>query len=643
VHPSLKISLLGGFRASRPGEDVVPFASKKAQALLAYLAVERERPQTRETLAALLWGNTGEDRARHNLRQSLSRIRQSFGDIVAGRAELLSLDSAMCATDVAEFDGLSGAETCDELRRCLDLYRGEFLSGVEPREPGIVDWLLVVRGRFRQAACDVAHRLVLRLVDEGREEEAISALQDLLVIDPADEIGHRKLMQLLAAAGRRSDALRQFQRCRDALKRELGAEPDPATVALCMELQRNSATGPGNGNKVARKSALVPAIAVLPFENRSREDAAYFADGIAEDLTTALSSFQSLAVISRGSSFHYRHSDLPDRRIADELGAQYLLRGSVQRSGNRIRINVQLMDALAGLQVWGHRYDRELEDVFALQDEITSVLVSTLAGRVEAARLNHARNAPAERLDAYDLVLRGKDHHHRFTADDTRTCIDMFERAVERDPSYAVAHAWLACGYGLAMVFNLEDVSTLVDKSQAAAEKGLRLDENESECHRVLAQVQLTRRNLERAQWHQDRALFLNPNDDRILCAQGEILTFVGRAEEGEEWIRKAQRLNPYHPERYWTHLARALIHQDRFGEAMAALDKLSLPRQDDLVYRIVAGVGMGNRQTVSEAMKTLGTRFPEFDVSHFVETLPYTDSAYRDDIAKPLLDLYRG
>lgn len=633
----MKINLLGGFRATRNGGEPIAFTSRKAQALMAYLAVEADRAQSRETLASLLWGSTGEQRARHNLRQSLGKLRQAFGQVVVANGDCLSLDCAICHTDVGEFQSLVGRNDVDALRRCLDLYRGELLAGMELREAEFSDWLLVVRNRLRQTACEVAARLADKLVAEDRLEDAIAALDDLLAIDAADEKAHRQLIKLYAATGNRSRALRQYQRCKSVLERELGAAPDARTRALCRRLKQDGDRPADSALASADSGASIPTLAVLPFENLSDGDADYFANGITEDLTTTLSCFHSLAVISRGSSFRYRDRTVPEKTIANELGAQFLVRGSVQRLDTRVRIHVALMDAEAGLQVWGHRYDREMVDVFALQDDITSTLVSTLAGRVEAARLSRARHAAPERLDAYDLVLRGKDHHHRFTAEDTRLCIDMFEKAIERDPSYAVAYAWLACGYGLAMVFGLGDVSRLVDKAQTAAQKGLDLDENESECHRVLAQVQLTRRNLDMALRHQERALFLNPNDDRILCAQGEILTFVGRAGEGLQWVRKSMRLNPYHPQRYWTHLARALYHLDHFEDAMAALANVANPRLDDLVYTIVAAQRLGNADAAPRAVAELRRRFPEFRVDAFIESLPYTEPAYRRAIEAPL------
>ena len=634
--------MLGRFEARWSDGEPVDVIAKKAQALLAYLAVEHGRAHTRDQLATLLWSETGDERARHNLRQALSKIRACSDTLIKTRGETLEIDPAGCTADVVEFERLANSQDPDQLRRCLELYRGELLEGLLPREPVYDEWLLLARARLRRLACEAADRLVNVLIAQNRSGEAIEALNHRLVMDPACEPAHSKLMELFAGIGRRSDALRQYQTCVEALQRELGAEPSAETQALYTKIRKAEVGSEGKEVAQTARPALPataerPTVAVLPFENLSKSEDAYFVDGIVEDLITALSRFSSLQVIARGSSFAYRDRAVPDREIAEALGAQFLVRGSVQRAGQRVRINVQLLDAREGLHLWGDRFDRELEDVFVLQDEITSTLVSTLAGQVEAARLAHARKAPPERLDAYDMLLRGKDHHHRFTAEDCRQCIEMFERAIELDPSYAVAHAWLACGLGQAMVFKLDEIPKLVDRSQAAAERGLALDENESECHRLLAQIFLTRRHLERSLWHQERALFLNPNDDRSVCSMGEILSFRGRHEEAEKWVRESMRLNPYHPQRYWTHLARALFHLGRFKETLDALAHISRLRKDDHGYRVAAAARHGDARILERSVAELREAFPDFEPEAFAASLPYEHEKDRQAVRDAL------
>ncbi len=639
---TLRLNVLGPFHAEWSDGTPLEVTGKKTQALMGYLAVESARPHTRDQLAGLLWSETGDERARHNLRQALSKIRRSHGPLISTSGDALTLDLTLCTTDVREFERLAGSHDIDELSHCIALYRGELLDGLVLREPVFDEWILGAQHRLRRSAYNAIERLAHGLIEAERSEEAIDVLNRRIAMDPACEPAHRHLMEVFARTGRRSDALRQYQFLSDALQRELGAEPSAETKVLherIRDIDSTAGAPPAAPRKAAPASAEheLPGVAVLPFDNLSGPDDGYFVDGMTEDIITALSHFSSLLVISRLSTFAYRDGEASDQRIAEELGAQFLVRGSVRRAGDRVRINVQLIDAHAGSTLWAHRFDRELEDVFLVQDELTSTIVSTLAGRVEAARLAQARRAPRERLDAYDYVLRGKEHHHRYTEDDCRSAIEMFEHAVESDPDYAIAHAWLACGLGQAMLYRPDEQAELVDQAQRAAERGLELDETESECHRILGQVSMIRRNLDRAIRHQERGLFLNPNDDRSVCAMGEFLSFVGRSEEAEAWIRKAMKLNPYHPPRFWSHLARALFHQGRYEEASQALQNVRAPRVREQAFQVAARAKIGDAKALARGVEELRDVSPSFNADKFVDQLPYEHEGDREALREAL------
>jgi adenylate cyclase len=639
---TLRLNILGPFYAQWSDGEPLEVTGKKTQGLLGYLAVESARPHSREQLAGLLWSETGDERARHNLRQALSKIRRSYGPLISSTGDTLALDLEQCSVDARDFDALARSKDVADLERCMALYRDDLLDGLVLREELYDEWLLGAQYQFRRTACDVIERLAVTLADTDRPDEAVDVFNRRIAMDPACEPAHRHLMELFDRIGRRSDALRQYEFLADALGRELGTEPSPETNAVYERIRTGGGRGLGPESSPQVTSPHpseheLPTVAVLPFDNLSGPQDSYFVDGMVEDIITALSHFSSLMVISRGSTFAYRGREVSDRDAAAELNAQFLVRGSVRRAGDRVRLNVQLLDAHAGSTLWAHRFDREIEDVFVVQDELSSVIVATLAGRVEAARLAKARRAPPERLDAYDYVLRGKEHHHRYTREDCEAAIDMFEHAVESDPGYAQAHAWLACGLGLAMRFRPREYDELLNQAEVAAKHGLALDESDSECLRILAQIALMRRNLQLAIRHQERGLFLNPNDDRSVCAMGEILSFAGRCEEAEGWVRKAMRLNPYHPPRYWAHLARALFHVGRYREALDALENFPAPRVRELAYQVAASGMLGDADETAKHVAALHKVAPDFDVDRFVASLPYEDNEDRRALREAL------
>jgi adenylate cyclase len=370
-----------------------------------------------------------------------------------------------------------------------------------------------------------------------------------------------------------------------------------------------------------------PSIAVLPFQNMSGDpEQEYFVDGITEDVLTELSRFRELFVISRNSVFVYKGKQVNVQKVAKELGVQYVVEGSVRKAGNRVRITVQLIDAETDSHLWAERYDRELADVFAIQDEVTSSIVSILPGRVEAAASDRVQRKPPENLAAYECVLAGKLLHHRSDRTDNQEALRMLDRAIALDPGYAHAHAWKACVLGQSFVngwsANPEFTIRIVIEELALA---LSLDENDSDVHRVLAAVNLSvHRNHDKAFYHQERALALNPNDDLIVVQQGEMLTWIGEAERGIEWIQKAMRLNPYHPERFWSHLGRAYFVARRYSEAVKAFQRISRADYSHLSFLAACYAQLGDAVAAKGATDEVLKRAQDFSIERFIATQHY-------------------
>ena len=392
---------------------------------------------------------------------------------------------------------------------------------------------------------------------------------------------------------------------------------------------------PNAGATVGLKPAgnVLPSIAVLPFANMSGDaEQEFFVDGLTEDIITELSRFRELLVISRNSVFVHKGKAVNVQDFAREFGADYVVEGSVRKVANRVRVTVQLIDAESDRHIWADRYDRELEDIFAIQDEVTSAIVATLRGRVEAATHDRAKRKPTENMAAYEYVLTGRVLHHWSAREANAEALRMLERATELDPKYAQAHAWKACVLGQSWVHGwCEDKEAVWSSIANELQIALALDDNDADVHRILAAVNLASNNHDKAAYHQERALNLNPNNDLIVVQQGEILTWLGRPQEGIEWIRKAMRLNPYHPERFWNHLGRAQYLGGAYAEALVSFSRITTPDHTHHAFLAAASAQIGNSTAAAAHAREVLAREPGFSVENYLGTLHYKADTDRE------------
>jgi adenylate cyclase len=397
---------------------------------------------------------------------------------------------------------------------------------------------------------------------------------------------------------------------------------ESATIAALESSKETSAA------HVTRK----PSIAVLPLVNMSGDpEQEFFADGLTEDIITELSRFRDLLVISRNSTFVHKGKAVKVQEVARELGVEYVLEGSVRKVGDRVRVTVQLIDAQTDRHVWAERYDRKLEDIFAIQDEVTGAIVATLPGRVEAATQERVKRKRTDNMAAYECVLAAKVLHHRSQRDANAEAQSLLDRAIALDPNYAHAHAWKACVLGQTWIYGwCADRDATFQQVADELQIALRLDDNDSDVHRILAAVNLTRDDHDKAMYHQERALALNPNYDLVVVQQGELLTWLGRPEEGVDWIRKAMRLNPYHPERFWNHLGRALYCTEKFAEAAEAFARITRPDHTHHAFLAAIFAQMGNSVAAAAHAAEVVKLEPAFSVAGYLATQHYKQEADR-------------
>ncbi len=403
------------------------------------------------------------------------------------------------------------------------------------------------------------------------------------------------------------------------------------------EAAPESAASGENAASGESTEAAKPSIAVLPFDNMSKdEEQEYFVDGMTKDIITELSRHHDLFVIARNTTFTYKGKAVDISEVGRELGVRYVVEGSVRKAGNRLRITVQLIDAATGHHLWAERYDREMEDVFEVQDEITQVIVANLPRRVEAARLEESKKKPTENMAAYDYLLRAKDHHHKRTKEDNAKAIEMAEKAIELDPEFGQAYAWHSCILGQAWGAGYIEEEEVFKLMAPAAEALEAHEDDDAECHRILAELEvLVHGNFEKARFHQDRAYAFNPNDPRIVSQRGEMLIRFGEAEEAIGWIEKAMRLDPSEADRRAVHLGMAHFAARQYQEAIEAFKRSPKLGHVQRAALAACHAALGNKAAAeTEAARALEQK-PDFSVEAELQRTPYqfeADTAHHRD-----------
>lgn len=454
----------------------------------------------------------------------------------------------------------------------FELRRSGRLVAIEPQVFSVL--LYLVRNRDRVVSRDD----LIATIWEGRSVSDTTLSSRIFV-----------LRRVLGDTGRAQAVIQTIQRRGFRFLADVSTEggvetieaekPDAGAGDLVEVVSSMPQKPQARGSAVDRFPATVlPVLVVLPFKNASPGLDQYFCDGLTEDITSNLTHFSEIRVIASGTSFRFVDRDLTFAEIAAEVGADYIVDGSVRRDGDRLRTAVQLVDAHSGVSLWADRYDRQTKDVFAVQDAVTRMIVASLGVKTQTAELTRAlRKSPSD-LDAYGCLLRARRYTATLNEGMHAEARDLLEKAIRLDPNYAEAYALLANVYLAEYRFDANPRPDPIGRALKMALKATQLDPQSAYAHCWLAIVHYFQKDNGKFEAEAQRALDLNPNDPEILAEAGHYLSYMGEFARGIELSKRAILLNPLHPGWYHFSYARMHYHQRRYEDMLVDVQRISMP-----------------------------------------------------------------
>jgi len=437
------------------------------------------------------------------------------------------------------------------------------------------------------------------------------------------------------------DAYRQVKARLDLSVSDLGvmqlkniAEPIRVySLQISAAAEAKPAVTAGAGPHAPAKSPPELSIAVLPFVNMSGDaEQEYFADGISEDIITALSKLSQLFVIARNSSFTFKGRSVNVQEVGRNLNVRYVLEGSVRKSGNKVRITAQLIDATTGGHQWAERFDRDLSDIFAVQDDVTQQIVGALEVKLTAGDQQRLAAEQTQNLEAYDCFLRGREHMWRLTREQNIEGQQLLRRAIDLDPNFAPAHAFLAVAQALAYVNQWsQSPSKSLEQAIVSATQAVALDDRYPYAHWALGVTSLYLRRLDVAIREAERVIALAPNLAEGHESLGNALHYAGRSDEALVCFERAVALNPYYPDIFLHFHAQAMFQLGRYEEAVAFLKRRLVRNPGTDISRVLLAASYGHLGRFAEAREEWDGVFrinPDYSLEHRRKVLPYKNPA---------------
>ena len=584
----ITVQLLGGacLRARDATTLGGPPAQRHRVALLALVAAAWPQPLSRDRATALLWPERDQANARRLLNLAVHVLRATLGeDAILSTGDGLVLDPACVSCDLQE---LRAAIAADAPERVVQLYSGPLLDGFhlgESVEFGY--WLDERRNELAHAYVGALLALADRQERSGNGHGRVGTCRRLVAADPYSGVHAQALMRALDHAGDRVGAIQHASEHARRLRADLELEPDPAVTALAERL-RDAAERRRSSPKAASGPRPV-SVAVLPFLSLSADrDNEYFADGVTEDVIAHLSKIRALQVISRTSVMPFRQRQLSLKEIGTRLGATILLDGSVRHAGDRVRIVATLIDVDADRQLWTETYDRQMTDIFSIQTDVALRIAATLAADLSRDERARVRREPTRDVGAYRLFLQGRQWFLEFTNESLARAIELFERAIARDPAFALAHAHVAMAYTELAESGVVAPDVAHDRAAEAAASALRCDPELGAAHCTSGYLK-TVRELDWAGAERDfqRALELSPSDAEAHDLYGRLCSGLGRYDDAIALLQRAHELDPLS---HRVDVITALLRAGRYDEGVARAEEIL--ERDAGNYRARATLG---------------------------------------------------
>jgi TolB-like protein len=542
---------------------------------VAALALAPAGTMPRQRLARLLWSDRGEAQARSSLRQALVALRKdlagSGSEAFSFEEERVKLDPVNVEVDALVFARLAGADDIAKLRQAAALYRGELLADTEVKDQEFEAWVAGERQRLADLAVKVLDKL--RVLESGAAR--VDVARRLVALDPVREESHLKLMVALAETGERVAALRQYDICRAILRTELDAVPGGEIEALQRRLlqgtmgangstdaMHESARGLVQAKPAEDVSDEEPSIAVLPFDPMGDPSLETFCDGLTEDIISGLARIKAIRVVARYTMLAYKRRAIDIREIAREVGADYVLEGSVRKSAIQARVTAQLIDAASGRHVWAKHFDADNSEGFAAQDEFTRGIVSSVQTQIILSEGRSATIGGDSHQRVTRLLARSWQQLLRLTAESLAESRLLAERALQLEGDSGMGHRMLSVAlYHQAVMGFIPWTEQVVDEIYAHAKVAVGSEDADEYSHWAMLCAQLLRCEHERAVASMERARAINPNCSLVHGALGTVLAWAGKSDLSIEQNELALRINPDDPSIFFRHFGLALAH----------------------------------------------------------------------------------